>query len=210
MNLLDKIAQNVVVPVVVIEDSRNAVATARALWDGGIGVMEITLRTTAGLESIRLVAQEVPEMIVGAGTVVNVQQAQAVVKAGGQFIVAPGFDEPTVKWCVEHDMPIVPGCVTPTEIMRALQYNLKVLKFFPADVYGGLKALKSLAGPFNDLKFIPTGGVSATNIAQYASVPFIATVGGSWICTAKDIREENFGKITELCKEAVANAAMTV
>lgn len=195
-----------VVPVVVIEDVKDAVPTAKALLAGGIDVMEITLRTAAGLESIRTVAKEVPEMLVGAGTVLNLGQGKAVVQAGASFIVSPGLDAELVSWCIENDVTITPGCVTPTEIMAALKLGVDVIKFFPANVYGGIAAMKSLAAPFAGVKFIPTGGVNGQNISEYAGQPFIHTVGGSWVCTKKDIVEGNFEKITALCKEAVINS----
>ena len=137
-----------IVPVVVVENADDAVETAKALLRGGVDVMEITFRTAAAPESIRRVAAEVPDMLVGAGTVVTLDQCQQAVECGAKFIVSPGYDEEVVAWCCEHDVPVTPGCVTPTEIMMALKHGLKVLKFFPANVYGGLGALKSLSGPF--------------------------------------------------------------
>lgn len=206
MKYSERLGNNAVVPVVVIEDAKNAVPTAKALLAGGIDVMEITLRTAAGLDSIRAVAKEVPEMLVGAGTVLNVGQAKQVVEAGGKFIVSPGFDEEMVKWCVDNDVTVTPGCVTPTEIMAALKLGVDVLKFFPANIYGGLAAMKGLAGPFGNVKFIPTGGVNADNIAEFSAAPFVHTVGGSWVCKKSDIAAGNFEKITQLCKEAVASS----
>ncbi|MEF9972064.1 MAG: bifunctional 4-hydroxy-2-oxoglutarate aldolase/2-dehydro-3-deoxy-phosphogluconate aldolase [Oscillospiraceae bacterium] len=203
MKYSERLGNNALVPVVVIEDAKNAVPTARALLAGGIDVMEITLRTAAAMDAIRAVVAEVPEMLVGAGTVLNLEQAKAVVTAGGKFIVAPGFDPETVKWCMENDITVTPGCVTPTEIMAALKLGVDVIKFFPANVYGGLAAMKGLAGPFVGIKFIPTGGVNGQNIGEYAAAPFVHTVGGSWVCTKKDISEGNFEKITALCREAV-------
>lgn len=145
-------------------------------------------------------------MLVGAGTVLNVEQAKAVVDAGAQFIVSPGFDSELVKWCMENEVTITPGCVTPTEIMAALKLGVDVVKFFPANVYGGLAAMKNLAGPFVGVKFIPTGGVNSQNIGEFAAAPFIHTVGGSWVCTRADISARNFDKITALCQEAVAGS----
>ena len=125
---------------------------------------------------------------------------------GAKFIVSPGFDSEVVAWCVENDIPVCPGCVTPTEIMAAMKHGLKLVKFFPANVYGGLKALKSLAGPFVGLKFIPTGGVNTENIKEFIDTPFIHAVGGSWVCPKADIAAGNFEKITQLCKDARAAA----
>ena len=202
MDVLKRLAQSGVVPVVVLEDAKDAVPTAKAMLAGGIDVMEITFRTAAAADSIKAVAQECPDMVVGAGTVVNLEQCKLAVECGAKFIVSPGYDEETVAWCCDNGIPVTPGCVTPTEIMMALKHGLKVLKFFPANVYGGLSAIKSLAGPFGGVKFIPTGGVNAQNLAEFISSPYIHAVGGSWICQKADIAAGNFDKITALCKEA--------
>ena len=202
MDVLKRLAQSGVVPVVVLEDAKDAVPTAKAMLAGGIDVMEITFRTAAAADSIKAVAQECPDMVVGAGTVINLEQCKLAVECGAKFIVSPGYDEETVAWCCDNGIPVTPGCVTPTEIMMALQHGLKVLKFFPAHVYGGLSAIKSLAGPFGGVKFIPTGGVNAQNLAEFISSPYIHAVGGSWICPKADIAAGNFDKITALCKEA--------
>lgn len=202
MDVLSRMARAGVVPVVVLDKAEDAVPTARAMVAGGIDVMEITFRTAAAPDAIRKVAEEVPDMLVGAGTVVNLEQAKFAVECGAKFIVSPGYDEETVAWCVENDIPVCPGCVTPTEIMMAIKHGLKVLKFFPASVYGGLKALKALAGPFVGMKFIPTGGVNQDNLAEFLAAPFIHAVGGSWVCPRADIAAGNFDRITELCKAA--------
>lgn len=202
MDVLKRLAQSGVVPVVVLEDAKDAVPTAKAMLVGGIDVMEITFRTAAAADSIKAVAQECPDMVVGAGTVINLEQCKLAVECGAKFIVSPGYDEETVAWCCDNGIPVTPGCVTPTEIMMALKHGLKVLKFFPANVYGGLSAIKSLAGPFGGVKFIPTGGVNAQNLAEFISSPYIHAVGGSWICPKADIAAGNFDKITALCKEA--------
>ena len=202
MDVLKRLAQSGVVPVVVLEDAKDAVPTAKAMLAGGIDVMEITFRTAAAADSIKAVAQECPDMVVGAGTVINLEQCKLAVECGAKFIVSPGYDEETVAWCCDNGIPVTPGCVTPTEIMMALKHGLKVLKFFPANVYGGLSAIKSLAGSFGGVKFIPTGGVNAQNLAEFISSPYIHAVGGSWICPKADIAAGNFDKITALCKEA--------
>ena len=203
MDVLKRIADCGIVPVVVIDKVENAIPTAKALLAGGVDIMEITLRTKAGLDSIREVAAKCPDVCVGAGTVLTLAQCKQVVEAGAKFIVSPGFDREVVKWCVDNNVAITPGCVTPTEITEALALGLKVLKFFPANVYGGLSAMKSLAGPFGDVKFIPTGGVSEKNLDEYVSAPFIHAVGGSWMCTAQDIENGKFSTITSLAAEAV-------
>ena len=162
------------------------------------------MRTAAGLDSIRKVRGNCPEMLVGAGTVLSLAQCQACVEAGAKFIVSPGFDPEIVAWCVDNGVPVLPGCVTPTEIMAAQKLGVDTVKFFPANIYGGLKAMKGLAGPFGQLKFLPTGGVNEDNMAEYLSASFISAVGGSWMCTKADISSGNFEKITQLCKNARA------
>lgn len=202
MDILNKLSAAGVVPVVVIEDAKDAVPTAEALLRGGIGVMEITFRTAAAPDAIRAVRENCPKMLVGAGTVITLEQCKQAVDCGASFIVSPGFNREVVAWCVEHDIAVTPGCVTPTEIMEAMELGLKVLKFFPANVYGGLSAMKALSGPFGGIKFIPTGGVNAQNLAEYISAPFIHAVGGSWVCPKADISAGHFEKITQLCREA--------
>ena len=202
MNVLEKLGNAGVVPVVVLERAEDAVPAAKALLAGGIDVMEITFRTAAAPDAIRAVAEQCPEVTVGAGTVITLEQCKQAVDCGAKFIVAPGYSEKVVSWCVEHDVAITPGCVTPTEIMAAMAHGLKVLKFFPANAYGGLAGMKALAGPFGGIKFIPTGGVNGDNLAEYAAAPFVHAVGGSWVCAKSDISAGNFEKITELCKQA--------
>ncbi len=202
MDALTRLGNCGVVPVVVIDDAKDAVPTAKALLAGGVDVMEITLRTAAGLEAIKQVAENCPEICVGAGTVLTMEQAKQAVEAGAKFIVSPGFDRELVIWCISSGVAVTPGCVTPTEITEALNLGLKVLKFFPANIYGGLPAMKALSGPFGDVKFIPTGGVSDKNLSEYVSVPFIHAVGGSWLCAKADIAAGKFDKITALCAEA--------
>jgi len=206
MNRYARMRESLIVPVVVLESADTAVPTARALLSGGVDVMEITLRTAAAMDAIRAVAAQCPEMLVGAGTVVNLDQAKSVVEVGAQFIVSPGFDIEMVRWCVEQGVAVIPGCVTPTEIMSAMKLGVDVVKFFPATVYGGLKAMKALAAPFGGIKFIPTGGVNGENIGEYIAAPFVHAVGGSWVCSKADIAAGNFDRITELCIEARRNA----
>ncbi len=205
MEVLERMAAAGVVPVVVLDRAEDAVPTARAMAAGGIDVMEITFRTAAAADSIRAVAEQVPEVLVGAGTVINLEQARKAVDCGAKFIVSPGYDEEVVSWCCDNGVPVTPGCVTPTEITAALnRHGLKVLKFFPANVYGGLSAIKALAGPFASagVKFIPTGGVNQANLAEFSASPYIHPVGGSWICPKAEIAAGNFEKITALCAEA--------
>ena len=184
-----------VVPVVVLEHAEQAIDTAKALLAGGINVMEITMRTDAALESIRRVSASCPDMLVGAGTVLTLEQGKACVEAGAKFIVSPGYDPALVAWCMEKNVPVLPGCVTPTEIMAGLQAGVKIFKFFPSNIYGGIKAMKALSGPFVGIQFIPTGGVNAENLEEYLTAPFIAAVGA-------DISAGNFEKITQLAQQA--------
>ena len=195
MDTLERFSRAGIVPVVVIDHAADALPTARALLDGGVDVMEITFRTEAAPEAIRAVAEGCPEMLVGAGTVVTLDQCRQAVEAGAKFIVAPGYDEEVVSWCVDQGIPVLPGCVTPTEIMAAMKHGLKVLKFFPAGVYGGLSAMKALSGPFKGVKFVPTGGVGPQNAGEYGAAPFIHAVGGSWVCAQDDIASHQFQRI---------------
>ena len=202
MDVLSRFEKTGIVPVAILENPADAVPTGRAMLAGGVDIMEITFRTAAAADSIAAVSRELPDMLVGAGTVVTLEQCERAVAAGAKFIVTPGYDEEVVSWCCENHIPVTPGCVTPTEIMMALKHGIKVIKFFPAGVYGGLGAIKALAGPFVGVKFIPTGGVNIQNIAEFSASPFVHAVGGSWICAKGDISAHNWDKITALCREA--------
>ncbi len=202
MTVLDRLRQSIIVPVVVLDSAQDAIPTAKALLAGGVDVMEITFRTACAEDAIAAVSQKCPDMLVGAGTILNLEQCKLAVDRGAKFIVSPGYDAEVVSWCIAHDIAVVPGCVTPTEIMTALKQGLKVVKFFPANIYGGLNAMKNLSAPFGSVKFIPTGGVNTANIAEYFSAPFIHAVGGSWICPKADVSQGDYDKITALCLEA--------
>ena len=202
MKIIKRLSASGVVPVVVIDDAKDAVPTAKALLAGGVDVMEITFRTAAAADSIKAVSESCPDMLVGAGTVVTLDQCRQALECGAKFIVSPGFDPEVVSWCVERNVPITPGCVTPTEIMAAMKLGLTVVKFFPAGVYGGLRAMKALTAPFGGIKFIPTGGVDAKNLKEYLEAPFVHAVGGSWLCPKKEIAAGNFAAVTALCREA--------
>ena len=199
MTVMERLANSIVVPVVVLEKVDDAVPTARAMAAGGVDTMEITFRTACAPEAIRAVAENCPEVLVGAGTIVNLEQCKLAVEMGAKFIVSPGFDEEVVRWCVDNGIAVCPGCVTPTEIMAAMKRGLGLVKFFPANVYGGLKALKNLAAPFGTMKFLPTGGVNNDNIKEFIDTPFIHAVGGSWVCPKAEIAAGNWEKITALC-----------
>ncbi len=183
-----------VIPVVVINDVSDTIKTLSALREGGINCAEITFRTACAEQAIKIGASEFPDMNIGAGTVINREQAERAVSAGAKFIVSPGFSDEVAEFCIANEVPYYPGCVTPTEIMRALSYGLTVVKFFPAGVYGGLKAMKALAAPFPQIKFIPTGGVDLTNLKEYLDFDKVYAVGGSFMMK---------GDIVNNCKEIV-------
>jgi 2-dehydro-3-deoxyphosphogluconate aldolase/(4S)-4-hydroxy-2-oxoglutarate aldolase len=202
--IFEAIRQIGLVPVITIHRSEDAVLLAHALLNGGIGCAEITFRTAAGKEAIHRITGELPDMLVGAGTVLTVEQAKQAAQAGARYIVSPGFDAAVVDWCQEHNMPVVPGVATPTEINMALAKELKLLKFFPAEELGGVRMLKALYGPYPEVRFIPTGGINATNLMQYLRLPNVVACGGSWMATAKLISEGRFDEITRVATEARA------
>ncbi|MBR2697046.1 MAG: bifunctional 4-hydroxy-2-oxoglutarate aldolase/2-dehydro-3-deoxy-phosphogluconate aldolase [Clostridia bacterium] len=202
MMTVEQVAACGVVPVVVLEDAAQAVPTAKALLKGGINAMEITFRTAAARDSIANVAREVPEMIVGAGTVINVEQLHAAVEAGAKFIVSPGSDADIIREAMKLNVAVTPGVVTPSEIMLGLRLGVKVFKFFPAESFGGLKTIKALCGPFPQIRIIPTGGINQANVADYFKNPKIVAVGGSWMCTKDMISAGDFDAITEKSRAA--------
>jgi len=196
------VEQTGLVPVVVIDDAADAIPAAAALKAGGVPIMEITLRTAAGLDAIEAVAKEDAEILVGAGTVLSLEMAKESVARGAKFIVSPGFDKKVVSWCVKKGIDVFPGCVTPTEIMKAIDLGLEILKFFPANIYGGKEAMKALAGPFPGVRFIPTGGIDNSNLKEFV-IPQVFAAGGGWLCPRGDIKAKNFDEITRICAEAV-------
>lgn len=191
-----------VIPVLEIDSALHAKPLAEALLAGGLPIAEITLRTEAALEAIRTIARDVPDVIVGAGTVITWEQAEAARDAGAQFLVSPGMVEQVVIWAQENQIPVLPGAVTPTEMIRAIHLGLKFLKFFPSEAVGGLKALKALSDPFPGLRFIPTGGVKLQNLADYLQMEKIHAVGGSWMAKRQMIADRKFDEITRLANEA--------
>jgi 2-dehydro-3-deoxyphosphogluconate aldolase/(4S)-4-hydroxy-2-oxoglutarate aldolase len=186
-----------------MDDAQLAVPTAKALMDGGLPIMEITMRTEHGIPSIRKVKQAYPDMLVGAGTVLSVDKAKEAVDAGAEFIVAPGLNPELVEWCIKNGIAVTPGCVTPTEIEQALKYGLKTLKFFPASIYGGIEGCKALYGPYRMIKFIPTGGIGLGNLSDFADKPYIHAIGGGWLCKTADVNAGRFDKITAAAKESI-------
>lgn len=183
-----------IIPVVVIKNIEDTIPTVQALKDGGIEYAEITFRTACAKDAIKIASESFPDMKVGAGTVINRDQAVQAVEAGAKFIVSPGFSEEVAEWCRDNNVVYYPGCVTPTEIMQALKYDLTIIKFFPAGVFGGLKALKALSAPFPQVKFIPTGGVDLSNMKEFVDFDKVYAIGGSFMMK---------GDIVANCKEAV-------
>ena len=192
------------VPVVQIEDSKDAINLGKALLDGGLPCAEITFRTKSAAEAIQSIAAGLPEIILGAGTVLMISQAEQAVDAGAQFIVSPGFNRKVVDWCLERAVPVLPGVATPTEIEMALDSGLNILKFFPAQALGGVEMLKAIAAPYGSVRFIPTGGINAQNLADYLKLPVVFACGGSWFVRADLISAGDFREITRLTKEAVS------
>ena len=199
---MEQIVSCGIVPVIVLDDEERAVPTARALLKGGINVMEITFRTSAVKSSIARVCREVPEMIVGAGTVINREQVDDALEAGAKFIVSPGIDQEVIEEAAKRGAPSIPGVVTPSEIMFGLKMGVRVFKFFPAQNYGGLQTIKALCGPFPQIKFIPTGGISQANAGEYFKFPKIQAVGGSWMASKDMIAAGKFDEITQKSIEA--------
>lgn len=192
------------VPVVKLDRAEDALPLGKALLDGGLPAAEVTFRTAAAAASIRAMTEAYPQMLVGAGTVINVEQARRAMDAGAKFIVSPGFSARVVEFARANDLPILPGACTPTEIMMALDHGLEIVKFFPANLFGGLSGIKALAPVFPAMRFMPTGGVSAENLAEFIAYDRIAAVGGSWMVKDTLIRAGNFAAITRLTAEAAA------
>ena len=204
--IANRIGAKRIVPVVVIDDQAQAVPLAQALQAGGLDVIEITLRTPAAEPAIAAIAQKFPNMLVGAGTILEEAQIPRVVAAGAKFGVAPGLNETVVRKEQACGLPFVPGVMTPSEVERALALGCKILKFFPADAAGGVKMLKSIAAPYahTGVKFIPLGGLNATNATEYLTLPSVLALGGSWIVERKLIAEKNWPAITRLTREALS------
>lgn len=196
-----------VVPVVVLEDAKDAVPLAEALVKGGLPCAEVTFRTDAAEESIRLMCEKYPEMLVGAGTVLTTEQVDRAVAAGAKFIVSPGFDAEIVDYCLKKEISVLPGCITPSEVAQAVKRGLKTVKFFPAEQAGGLPMIKAMAAPYTMLKFMPTGGISTKNLKDYLGFDKIICCGGSWMVKGDLIKNKEFDKIAEMTKEAVELAA---
>lgn len=199
----EKISTLGVVPVVVLEDVKDAAPLAKALVEGGLPCAEVTFRTDAAEESIKIMTSEYPDMFVGAGTVLTIEQVDRAVAAGAKFIVSPGFDPEIVDYCLSKEIPVFPGCITPSEVAQAVKRGLKVVKFFPAEQFGGVATIKAMAAPYVGLKFMPTGGVSAKNLESYLSCDKIVACGGSWMVKGDLVKAGKFDEIKAMTEEAV-------
>ncbi|AML58315.1 bifunctional 4-hydroxy-2-oxoglutarate aldolase/2-dehydro-3-deoxy-phosphogluconate aldolase [Serratia rubidaea] len=195
-----------VVPVIVINKLEHAVPLAKALVAGGVRVLEVTLRTECGLDAIRAIAKEVPEAIIGAGTVINPQQLLAVTEAGAQFAISPGLTADLLQAATAGTIPLIPGISTVSELMLGMDYGLREFKFFPAEANGGVKALQAIAGPFPQVRFCPTGGISPGNYRDYLALKSVLCIGGSWLVPGDALEQGDYARITELAREAVNGA----
>lgn len=205
--VLEKLGALGVIPVVTIEDASDAVSLAAALRDGGLPCAEITFRTAAAREAMKNISRAFPDMILGAGTVLSTDQASEAVASGARFIVAPGLNPTVVEFCLQREIPVTPGIATPTELDRALNLGLEVVKFFPAETHGGVPYLQAIAAPFKGARFIPTGGIDATNLLSYLRLPQVLACGGSWMVKTELIRKKQFEKIRQLSAEAILIAS---
>ncbi len=202
MKILDKIQQCGVIPVVVMDDASKAEPLAKALLDGGIDCVEITFRTEAAAETIQAIKRTCPQMTVGAGTVLTIEQAQQAMEAGAEFMVSPGSNEKVIRYCMEHQRCMIPGVMTPGEIEADLELGITTMKFFPAEAAGGIKMLQALSQPYWNIKFMPTGGISAENLEDYLKLSGVIACGGSWMVKQELIETESYNQITRLSKEA--------
>ena len=193
-----------IVPVVVLDDAKDAKPLAKALCAGGLPCAEVTFRTDAAEESIRVMSEQFPEMLVGAGTVLTTEQVNRAIDAGAKFIVSPGLNPTIVDYCIKRNIPILPGCSTPSDVEVALEYGLNVVKFFPAEPAGGLNYIKAISAPYTNVKFMPTGGINPKNVSSYLENPAILACGGSWMVKKDLVKEGKFDEIEKLVREAVA------
>ncbi len=204
MNVAEIIEKLKVVPVIKLDDAKDAVPLGKALVEGGLPVAEITFRTEAAEEAIRKMSGAYPEIAVGAGTLTSVEQAKRALDAGASFFVSPGFHKGITEFAIQNNIPVYPGVCTPTELMMAMEYGLPVVKFFPAGQYGGMKTIKALSGPFPRMKFMPTGGINQGNIREYLAEPCVIACGGSWMVKDDMLKKQDFDGIRQLVSEAVA------
>lgn len=202
-DILEQLSGFGVVPVVVLNRAEDAKPLAEALCKGGLKCAEVTFRTEAAEESIRIMTENFPDMLVGAGTVLTVDQVDRAVAAGARFIVSPGFDPEVVDYCISKNIVVLPGCITPSEVAQGVKRGLKVLKFFPAEQAGGLAMIKAMSAPYTMVKFMPTGGINAKNLPDYLGFNKIAACGGSWMVKADLINNGEYDKIEAMTREAV-------
>lgn len=202
-NFFEAVKSVKVIPAVKVEEAADAVPVAKALYDGGINIVEFTYRTECAGKAIKEVSNNCPDVLVGAGTITDLFKAKDAVKNGAKFIVMPGYDKKTVNWCIKKNIPVIPGVATPTEINTCMNKGLKVLKLFPASTVGGIEFLKAVKGPFADILFIPTGGVNSTNAKDYISQSNVIAVGGSWLTPGKVLKEKSFDLITAEAKSLI-------
>lgn len=202
-DLLTQLASHRLVPVVVLDDAADAAGLAEALVSGGLPVAEVTFRTSAAAEAIAIMARR-GDVLVGAGTVLTVQQVDAAVEAGAGYIVSPGLSEAVVRRCQEAGIPVLPGAVTATDITRAIELGLRTVKFFPAETSGGAAAIKALSAPFGGVQFVPTGGIGPTNVGEYLALDCVSAIGGSWMVPKDKISAHQFDEIAQLTRDAVA------
>ncbi len=204
MNLIDELSLIGIVPVVAIDEAKKAAPLADALSNGGLPCAEVTFRTEAAEEAIKIMTASHPDMIVGAGTVLTREQADRAVGAGAKFIVSPGLNPDVVAHCISRGYPVIPGCATPSDIERALSLGLDTVKFFPAEAAGGVEMIKAMSAPYGKVRFMPTGGINASNLNDYLSFPKVVACGGSWMVKKDLINNGEFDRITKLTAEAVA------
>ncbi len=193
-----------IIPVVVIEDIKDAVPLAQSLVEGGIQIIEVTLRSSCALEAIELIAKNVPKMRMGAGTILNPTQLEQAQNRGAEFLISPGLTIKLLEYAKKKDMPLIPGVSSSSEVMQALELGYNALKFFPAEYCGGVKLLNAFNGPFKGVKFCPTGGISADNMHSYLNLENVLCVGGSWLTPKNLIQNKEWDKITEICKQSLA------
>ena len=206
--VLEEFSKIGIIPVIALDNVEDAAPLAKALCDGGLPCAEVTFRTAAAEESIRIMSEQFPEMLVGAGTVLTTEQVDRAVNAGAKFIVSPGLNPKVVKYCVERNIPITPGCSNPSDVEVAIELGLDVVKFFPAEANGGVKALQAIAGPFSQVRFCPTGGISPANYRDYLALKSVLCIGGSWLVPADALEAGDYDRITKLAREAVEGAKL--
>ncbi len=201
--IVEKLSKYGIVPVIKIERLEDAVPLAKALCAGGLPVAEVTFRTDCAAQAIKVMKEACPEMLIGAGTVLNPTQVEEAIEAGSEFIISPGFNPTTVAYCLEKNYPIIPGTSTPSDMEKAIEFGLDTVKFFPAEASGGLKSIKAMSAPYGQLKFMPTGGITPDNLNEYLAFEKIIACGGTWIVPDVLVKEKRFDEVTKLTKQAI-------